>query len=223
MKRDFDRTAERVATDFGCDTRCLQRCGQQDDCHCFERCSCGQGVVEVTWDTLQASSKLPEPTNMVLASVSATEPISATLSNDSTHPCELWWHDYQGAAVSYGVMLPGETKIVNTYVTHPWTVTSNYGPFEFGNSPVWNPTAADNGTTISVTSERGENTNAHRWRQTDYMVTIADKVNLNLQNNSGVVAQRQQYSRAGTIRATQSEAVGAMHRTICFDSQPYSF
>jgi hypothetical protein len=52
MKRDFDRTADTVARDFGCDNRCLQRCGEQDDCHCFERCSCGQGVVEVTWDVI---------------------------------------------------------------------------------------------------------------------------------------------------------------------------
>lgn len=134
---------------------------------------------------------------MLVASVSATEPISATLSNDSTHPCELFWHDYTGLEVSYGVMLPGETKIINTFVTHPWSVTSNYGAFEIGSGPVWMPCAADNGTTLSVSSDHGENLHDQRWKQTDHMITPADYVYIDIINNSNSIAHLKRFNLMG--------------------------
>ena len=47
MKADFRATAEKVAAKFGCDVKCLNKCGEQNDGNCFERCHCGQGVITV--------------------------------------------------------------------------------------------------------------------------------------------------------------------------------
>ncbi|XP_054001771.1 von Hippel-Lindau tumor suppressor homolog [Hylaeus anthracinus] len=37
----------------------------------------------------------------------------------------LYWIDYQGQAVSYGVLTPDEHKDINTFVTHPWIFVDN--------------------------------------------------------------------------------------------------
>ena len=47
MQRDFNETAEEVATEFGCDVACLKSCGQQNDGNCFEQCHCGQGTITI--------------------------------------------------------------------------------------------------------------------------------------------------------------------------------
>lgn len=47
MRADFRKTAAQVAGKFGCDVKCLHKCGEQNDGNCFEKCHCGQGVITI--------------------------------------------------------------------------------------------------------------------------------------------------------------------------------
>lgn len=40
--------------------------------------------------------------------------------NKTLHSVVLYWIDYQGQAVSYGVLSPDDCLDINTFVTHPW-------------------------------------------------------------------------------------------------------
>ncbi|KZC10752.1 PREDICTED: von Hippel-Lindau disease tumor suppressor [Dufourea novaeangliae] len=40
--------------------------------------------------------------------------------NKTVHSIVLYWIDYQGQAVSYGVLPPGDCLDIDTFVTHPW-------------------------------------------------------------------------------------------------------
>lgn len=40
--------------------------------------------------------------------------------NKTMHNVVLYWIDYQGRAVSYGVLSPGDCLDIDTFVTHPW-------------------------------------------------------------------------------------------------------
>lgn len=40
--------------------------------------------------------------------------------NRTPHCITLYWIDYGGEPVDYGDLLPGESKEINTFVTHPW-------------------------------------------------------------------------------------------------------
>ena len=45
--------------------------------------------------------------------------------NSTQRNVTLYWIDYQGQAISYGIMTPGDTKDMNTFVTHPWIFVDN--------------------------------------------------------------------------------------------------
>ncbi|XP_033347245.1 von Hippel-Lindau disease tumor suppressor [Bombus vosnesenskii] len=40
--------------------------------------------------------------------------------NKTMHNVILYWIDYQGRAISYGVLSPGDCLDIDTFVTHPW-------------------------------------------------------------------------------------------------------
>lgn len=40
--------------------------------------------------------------------------------NRTPHCITLYWIDYGGKPVDYGDLSPGESKEINTFVTHPW-------------------------------------------------------------------------------------------------------
>lgn len=40
--------------------------------------------------------------------------------NKTLHNVILYWIDYQGQAVSYGVLSPGDCRLIDTFDTHPW-------------------------------------------------------------------------------------------------------
>lgn len=40
--------------------------------------------------------------------------------NRTLHNVVLYWIDYQGQAVSYGALSPGDCLDIDTFVTHPW-------------------------------------------------------------------------------------------------------
>jgi hypothetical protein len=46
---DFRASMKQVASDFGCDTTCLQNCcDNHPHAHCYENCKCGSGVIKIT-------------------------------------------------------------------------------------------------------------------------------------------------------------------------------
>ncbi|KAG7202160.1 hypothetical protein KM043_015842 [Ampulex compressa] len=40
--------------------------------------------------------------------------------NKTSHNVTLYWIDYQGLAVKYGVLSPNDYMDIDTFVTHPW-------------------------------------------------------------------------------------------------------
>ncbi|XP_024870804.1 von Hippel-Lindau disease tumor suppressor isoform X1 [Temnothorax curvispinosus] len=40
--------------------------------------------------------------------------------NTTPHAITLYWMDYQGQAISYGDLSPGDYREINTFHTHPW-------------------------------------------------------------------------------------------------------
>ncbi|XP_015115669.1 von Hippel-Lindau tumor suppressor homolog [Diachasma alloeum] len=40
--------------------------------------------------------------------------------NTTTHDVEVLWIDYEGLAVRYGILNPGDRLDINTFATHPW-------------------------------------------------------------------------------------------------------
>jgi hypothetical protein len=50
MLKDFEVAAEKAATTFGCDMKCIRFCIDEhpDDPHCYTTCSCGEGVIKIT-------------------------------------------------------------------------------------------------------------------------------------------------------------------------------
>ena len=61
MNADFKVAALKVATDFGCDAKCLTNCcdtnqGEQ----CFESCKCGDGVIKITPQRVNTFSLVKE-------------------------------------------------------------------------------------------------------------------------------------------------------------------
>ncbi|XP_011689475.1 PREDICTED: von Hippel-Lindau disease tumor suppressor [Wasmannia auropunctata] len=40
--------------------------------------------------------------------------------NTTPHTITLYWMDYQGQAVNYGNLSPGDNREINTFHTHPW-------------------------------------------------------------------------------------------------------
>lgn len=40
--------------------------------------------------------------------------------NTTPHAITLYWVDYQGQAISYGDLSPGDYREINTFHTHPW-------------------------------------------------------------------------------------------------------
>jgi hypothetical protein len=45
--------------------------------------------------------------------------------NRSPRKVTLFWHDYAGTLVRYAVISPGGKHKMDTYVTHPWSVTDS--------------------------------------------------------------------------------------------------
>lgn len=56
----------------------------------------------------------------VLRSINNVERSFVKFINKTLHNVILYWIDYQGQAVSYGVLSPDDSLDINTFVTHPW-------------------------------------------------------------------------------------------------------
>jgi len=53
--------------------------------------------------------------------------VRITFYNGSRAFRALEWIDFSGNFTGYGGMNPGESKTINTYVTHPWMITDGPG------------------------------------------------------------------------------------------------
>jgi len=82
-------------------------------------------------------------------STSWNEAVSLTFNNASEETVQLFWHDYSGNLRSYGSLNPGQIMNMNTYATHPWSVTGN-GDFMVDGDDVFIPGTADRNRRISI-------------------------------------------------------------------------
>ena len=72
-------------------------------------------------------------------------------TNAATTPIKMFWFDWKGNPVSYGVVQPGSQMSMNTYVTHPWKATGMNGEAMLINdAPIWHPAAADANTEVFI-------------------------------------------------------------------------
>merc|ERR1711881_631168 len=79
--------------------------------------------------------------------------INLTFDNESGQDVELFWHNYNGDEVSYGVIAAGQTRIQGTYATHPWTVvglSDITAELVLDGKDIFVPTTQDNNRTIYI-------------------------------------------------------------------------
>jgi hypothetical protein len=70
----------------------------------------------------------PVDVSVVTQSRHGLAPTEITFVNTAHERAEIFWLDYSGHPMSYGVVTPGETRRVSTFVTHPWEVQLDGGP-----------------------------------------------------------------------------------------------
>lgn len=74
----------------------------------------------------------------------------------------MWWYNYQGTRVNYGVIQPGASMQMNTYETHPWVCTGD-GEFRMGAQPAAG--AHTRGHTAAVAAGMGNGVTGYGARQ----------------------------------------------------------
>ena len=62
----------------------------------------------------------------------------------------MMWMNYSGDPVSYGVVQPGGTFGIGTYVTHPWTLHGGDCIFDSVYEDAYFPSMADDGGVIHI-------------------------------------------------------------------------
>jgi hypothetical protein len=60
-----------------------------------------------------------------LRSIDETKLTEVTFFNQSPKPIQTYWLDHQGHRIFGSEIRPGESFVQQTYVTHPWVVTSS--------------------------------------------------------------------------------------------------
>ena len=60
-----------------------------------------------------------------LRSVDGTRPTNVTFINQSGRRVRTYWLNYAGKRVFYRELGPGDSYTQQTYVTHPWVITSD--------------------------------------------------------------------------------------------------
>ena len=85
------------------------------------------------WTSTVVHAQLPPPLRiplvpvlvsqvLSLTSLNGNMPTSIEFENDSVDPVDIFWIDYSGQAVLYSHLLPGQSYVQQTYVTHPWVI-----------------------------------------------------------------------------------------------------
>jgi von Hippel-Lindau disease tumor supressor len=62
-----------------------------------------------------------------LRSIEGKTPTTIEFVNQSAIVLAVYWIDYQGLAKQYTVLQPGQAVVQQTFVTHPWLVTTTDG------------------------------------------------------------------------------------------------
>ncbi|EFN87748.1 von Hippel-Lindau tumor suppressor homolog isoform X1 [Harpegnathos saltator] len=63
---------------------------------------------------------MDEDQESLLRSISNQHRSFVKFINQTFRPVRLYWIDYQGNAVNYGDLSPGDYIDINTFATHPW-------------------------------------------------------------------------------------------------------
>jgi VHL beta domain/Gram-negative bacterial TonB protein C-terminal len=67
------------------------------------------------------------PCSEAVASIVSAAPVSVAFVNVSSQPRLLFWIDFAGNRQPYGVLQPGQSGVLTSFVTHSWLVTDAAG------------------------------------------------------------------------------------------------
>jgi hypothetical protein len=73
-----------------------------------------------------------------MRSLNSTFPTHVSFINQRKTPIQLWWLNFEGKRVSYGVVQPYNRQEMNTYETHPWLIIDESSDEALG---IWLPVA----------------------------------------------------------------------------------
>jgi VHL beta domain len=59
----------------------------------------------------------------VVPSIASAAPVAVEFVNTSSQPRKLYWIDFAGTRQSYGVLAPGQSGFLTSFITHSWLVT----------------------------------------------------------------------------------------------------
>jgi len=96
------------------------------------------------------SNRVIEIGETTVKSTAWNQPIYLEFFNGTGEDVHLFWHDYSGYKQYYGMIASGETRDMNTYATHPWSVAAGNAHYTVDGRAIFTPTAADNGKTIYI-------------------------------------------------------------------------
>jgi hypothetical protein len=75
-------------------------------------------VIDVT-----APSGPWRPCSTAVPSIVSLVPVPVEFVNTSSQPRKLYWIDFAGTRQSYGVLAPGQSGFITSFITHSWVVT----------------------------------------------------------------------------------------------------
>jgi hypothetical protein len=79
-------------------------------------------VIDVTGGAPAPSSPW-RPCSTAVPSIVSLVPVPVEFVNTSSQPRKLYWIDFAGTRQSYGVLAPGQSGFITSFITHSWVVT----------------------------------------------------------------------------------------------------
>jgi hypothetical protein len=80
-------------------------------------------------DSTLTSLPLLEPLDpalvLTMTSLTFDQPTAVTFNNTLTMQVDVWWRDYSGGEVLYNSLLPLQSYVQLTFVTHPWLIRAH--------------------------------------------------------------------------------------------------
>ena len=82
---------------------------------------------EIVVDLLGGSVTPPsgpwQPCSAIAPSIVSAVPVPIQFVNVSSQPRRLYWIDFAGARQPYGVLQPGQSGLITSFLTHSWVIT----------------------------------------------------------------------------------------------------
>ena len=72
-------------------------------------------------------TSLPITQSTILRSQNSDSPTNIRFTNATCETVSLYWLDFEGNRVFYGDIPAGQTYVQNTFLTHPWVVSTATG------------------------------------------------------------------------------------------------